>query len=640
MRPPTCRSTCGAFIFSGPARPTPILPPRQILLPHLNPTTATTTTAKLATRARSSRTSVAIAARSGTRGCDGSSHFFPWRRWANACTTLWPFPKASYPYWQEKVLVLRHYPFTLAIEGSDAPGKSGLVSEKLFDAFAAGTVPIYWGAPRHVVERFAPSPRSFIHVDDFPKGLEQLAAYLARLAKNPTEYYAKHHAWRSAMSEPRAERRMNSGDNADDEKLEGWLPRFCGLLDTNINTLACRMCEKVSAHRDKVLVEENEEEEEEEEEEARRPTTLEEEEEEEEATTKDVVAVPVLIVGIKSAVGNRALRDAIRGSWVAPLAASNGVHEGPAGRGDRFDITFLIVGDGPNGEITDANHMCALRDEAISSTVPLLVTTLQGGGATDLRVGAAGPVLNFARDLVRRGIVSAADVTSDDGAAEAAGNAGAAPINYVVICRDSVVPHVDNILWEFLGGTVDAETTMRAPPPRRQARVYMGHVAEYVTGKAQAVTSATLGASSEGKIDVEHWPPYAQSDMYVLSSDVVAWLGSDAARMLQQVGPIGVAAAALGDDVGEGPILASWLIMIQVHAQHGGTGCGVDGQDAAWLSPRAGFGEVDATASACAASAAGGRRRRRTTTFATTGFAASRDVHKYWAFEEARRRAC
>jgi len=50
----------------------------------------------------------------------------------------WPFPKQSYPYWLEKILAIRRFPFVLAIEGSDAPGKSGLVSEKFFDAFAAG----------------------------------------------------------------------------------------------------------------------------------------------------------------------------------------------------------------------------------------------------------------------------------------------------------------------------------------------------------------------------------------------------------------------------------------------------------------------------------------------------------------------
>jgi hypothetical protein len=536
--------------------------------------------------------------------------------------TAWPFRKASYPYWQEKVLVLRRYPFTLAIEGSDTPGKSGLVSEKLFDAFAAGTVPIYWGAPRHVVERFAPSPESFIHVDDFPEGVEQLASYLKSLARNPAEYYAKHHAWRNAMSEPVVN--SNGGRNNDAQRTEGFLPRFCELLDTNINTLACRMCEKVSAHRDKVLAEEG----------ASHFTPASERNDEEQHDDKpknDSELTPVLVLGIKSAVGDRALRDAIRSSWVTPLAAANGVHDGPSGRGDRFDITFLIIGDGPNGEVTDANHIRALREEAEKSSVPLLVTAMHASGNSNLRVGAAGPVLNFARDLVQRGIVSA-DTLSDELVDSAADPASAV---YIVICKATVVPHIDNILWEFLGGTIGAEGTVRTPQPRRRKRLYMGHVEEYATGKAQPITSGALGVSSEGKIDVEHWPPYAQSDMYVLSSDVMAWLGSDAARTLQQVEPVGVVAARLGDSVGESPILASWLLMIQVHAQHGGTGCGVNGQDAVWLDP---FGRVvraDAPASDCGTSA-----ERTTTKFATTGFNTAGDMLKYWAFEEERRLKC
>ena len=161
--------------------------------------------------------------------------------------------------------------------------------------------------------------------------MEQLASYLKSLARNPAEYYAKHHAWRNAMSEPVVN--SNGGRNNDAQRTEGFLPRFCELLDTNINTLACRMCEKVSAHRDKVLAEEG----------ASHFTPASERNDEKQHDDKpknDSELTPVLVLGIKSAVGDRALRDAIRSSWVTPLAAANGVHDGPSGRGDRFDITF------------------------------------------------------------------------------------------------------------------------------------------------------------------------------------------------------------------------------------------------------------------------------------------------------------
>ena len=136
-------------------------------------------------------------------------------------------------------------------------------------------------------------------------------------------------------------------------------------------------------------------------------------------------------------------------------------------------------------------------------------------------------------------------------------------------------------------------------------------------------------------IDVEHWPPYAQSDMYVLSSDVVAWLGSDAAQMLQQVGPIGVAAEGLREIVGEGPILASWLLMIQVHAQLGGTGCGIGGQDAPWLSSGLPVSPRDggATEASCSASSI-------MNSFATVGLHRAEDILNYWELQETQKRKC
>ena len=99
------------------------------------------------------------------------------------------------------------------------------------------------------------SPDSFIHVDDFPEGhegLQQLAAYLVHLARNPSVYYAKHHAWRGTMSKA-AEYR----GKGDDHEADAHLAHFCKLMDTNINTLACRICEKVSAHRDQVVAVDN-----------------------------------------------------------------------------------------------------------------------------------------------------------------------------------------------------------------------------------------------------------------------------------------------------------------------------------------------------------------------------------------------
>ncbi len=52
------------------------------------------------------------------------------------------------------------YKFSIAFENSS---HSGYVTEKIVDAFAAGTIPIYWGDPR-IEEYF--DPGSFIHIKD------------------------------------------------------------------------------------------------------------------------------------------------------------------------------------------------------------------------------------------------------------------------------------------------------------------------------------------------------------------------------------------------------------------------------------------------------------------------------------------
>ena len=134
----------------------------------------------------------------------------------------WPFRKASYPYWQEKILALQNYKFNLAIQGYD---HGSLISEKLYDAFAAGTVPIFHGVSRVLVESFAPSPDSFLHTSDF-SSIEELTHFINEAGHNE-ETYNTFHRWRRA----------------------GVNKQFCSLLQTNINSIACRTCEKVKLEK-------------------------------------------------------------------------------------------------------------------------------------------------------------------------------------------------------------------------------------------------------------------------------------------------------------------------------------------------------------------------------------------------------
>lgn len=63
---------------------------------------------------------------------------------------------------KDKLAFQRQYRFSIAYENSRDPG---YVTEKIVDAFAAGTVPIYWGDPL-IKEEF--NPDSFLCADDYP----------------------------------------------------------------------------------------------------------------------------------------------------------------------------------------------------------------------------------------------------------------------------------------------------------------------------------------------------------------------------------------------------------------------------------------------------------------------------------------
>ena len=61
----------------------------------------------------------------------------------------------------QKAEFLRHYKFTIAFENESVPNYT---TEKIFHAFVAGSIPIYWGNP-NVARLF--NPRSFINCHDF-----------------------------------------------------------------------------------------------------------------------------------------------------------------------------------------------------------------------------------------------------------------------------------------------------------------------------------------------------------------------------------------------------------------------------------------------------------------------------------------
>lgn len=88
-----------------------------------------------------------------------------------------------------KMLLGKGYFFWFTAENSNA---YSYVTEKIYQAFDAGVVPVYFGAPN--IERFVPDPSAIIVADRYsPK---ELAELLNRTANNPDEY-ASFFAWKT-----------------------------------------------------------------------------------------------------------------------------------------------------------------------------------------------------------------------------------------------------------------------------------------------------------------------------------------------------------------------------------------------------------------------------------------------------------
>jgi alpha(1,3/1,4) fucosyltransferase len=82
---------------------------------------------------------------------------------------------------QNKIAFLRAYKFNIAFENSSLPGYT---TEKLYEAMAARSLPLYWGNPL-IAEEF--NPRSFLNCADFPS-LDALVERVIELDRNDAKY--------------------------------------------------------------------------------------------------------------------------------------------------------------------------------------------------------------------------------------------------------------------------------------------------------------------------------------------------------------------------------------------------------------------------------------------------------------------
>lgn len=83
----------------------------------------------------------------------------------------------------DKIQTIKNYRFSICYENSSTC--NGYVTEKIFDCFAAGCVPIYWGAPN--IEKFVPK-NCFIDRRDFTN-MEELYQFLKKMTEQEYEGY-------------------------------------------------------------------------------------------------------------------------------------------------------------------------------------------------------------------------------------------------------------------------------------------------------------------------------------------------------------------------------------------------------------------------------------------------------------------
>ena len=130
-----------------------------------------------------------------------------------ACMNNKPNPLGKQNWFKSKIEALQSYKFAIAFENTML---TDYVTEKLFMAFIAGSVPIHLGIKD--VHKFGPSPHSIISVHDFPSP-EDLAKYLLFLDSHPEEY-KKYLDW----------------------KWKGYSPEFQAMIDLSDSHSTCRAC--------------------------------------------------------------------------------------------------------------------------------------------------------------------------------------------------------------------------------------------------------------------------------------------------------------------------------------------------------------------------------------------------------------
>lgn len=88
----------------------------------------------------------------------------------------------------DKLMFLKQYKFNIAFENCLYPGYT---TEKIYDAFTAGSIPIYWGNPD--ISDYGVNPEAFINCHDYDS-FDQVVAKVREIDENPELYMRMHSA--------------------------------------------------------------------------------------------------------------------------------------------------------------------------------------------------------------------------------------------------------------------------------------------------------------------------------------------------------------------------------------------------------------------------------------------------------------
>lgn len=116
-------------------------------------------------------------------------HFFEQKKCGDFEFYGWGWDGSKYANYRgapaDKIETLKQYRFCICYENIE--GKRGYVTEKIFDCFTAGCVPVYWGASN--IETYVPA-NCFIDRRKF-KDLEELYSFLKKMGKEEYQTYIR-----------------------------------------------------------------------------------------------------------------------------------------------------------------------------------------------------------------------------------------------------------------------------------------------------------------------------------------------------------------------------------------------------------------------------------------------------------------